>query len=61
LAEIADLVVNAEESPEEAQPTVRVAIVPLPMLAEALKEIFSKLGQQQDDFGGDEPSDLDSN
>ena len=42
LAEIADLVVNAEEQPAESQPVVRIAFVPLPMLSEALKEIFSR-------------------
>ena len=60
LAEIADLVVNAEESPEAAQPMVRVAIVPLPMLAEALKQIFSELGKQ-DDSSEDETPELHSN
>jgi tetratricopeptide (TPR) repeat protein len=61
LAEIADLVVNAEELPEATHPMVRVAIVPLPMLAEALKEIFSELGQQQDASRGNETPDLRSN
>jgi tetratricopeptide (TPR) repeat protein len=48
LAEIADLVVNAEEQqPAERPPTVvRVAFVPLPMLSDALRELFSQLGSQ---------------
>ncbi len=49
LAEIADLVVNAEEQqPAERSPqaVVRIAFVPLPMLSQALRELFSELGNQ---------------
>jgi tetratricopeptide (TPR) repeat protein len=48
LAEIADLVVNAEEQQpaERPQTLVRVAFVPLPMLSDALRELFSELGSQ---------------
>jgi tetratricopeptide (TPR) repeat protein len=66
LAEVADLVVNAEEAPAETQPVVRVAIVPLPMLAEALQELFSEMSRQSNDSGAndsaeDETGDLRSN
>jgi tetratricopeptide (TPR) repeat protein len=46
LAELADLVVNAEEAekPEPAATVVRVAFVPLPMLSSALREFFAELG-----------------
>jgi len=47
LAEIADLVVNAEEQPAEPEPVVRVAFVPLSMLSKALKEIFAELSSRQ--------------
>ncbi len=47
MAEIADLVVNAEEQPAEPQPVVRVAFVPLSMLSQALKEIFAELSSQR--------------
>lgn len=47
LAEIADLVVSAEEPPKETQLVVRIAIVPLPMVSQALKEIFAELGKQR--------------
>jgi tetratricopeptide (TPR) repeat protein len=49
LAEIADLVVNAEEQqPTEQKPqmVVRVAFVPLAKLSEALRDLFSELGSQ---------------
>ena len=51
LAEIADLVINAEEQqPAEQKPqmVVRIAFVPLPMLSEALRELFSQLGTKPD-------------
>jgi tetratricopeptide (TPR) repeat protein len=49
LAEIADLVVNTtEEQPAKPQPVVRVAFVPLSMLSEALKELFTELGSQRE-------------
>lgn len=47
LAEIADLVVNAEEQQSAERPrqtVVRIAFVPLPMLSDALKELFSEMG-----------------
>jgi tetratricopeptide (TPR) repeat protein len=48
LAEIADLVVNAEEMPVDDHPktVVRVAVVPLPMLSAALREFFTELGTE---------------
>jgi tetratricopeptide (TPR) repeat protein len=49
LAEIADLVVNAEEQQPAERPrqtVVRVAFVPLTKLSEALREFFSELGSQ---------------
>jgi tetratricopeptide (TPR) repeat protein len=44
LAEIADLVVKAEELQAEERPktVVRVAFVPLPMLSQALREFFTE-------------------
>jgi tetratricopeptide (TPR) repeat protein len=49
LAEIAEVVVNAEEAPaqEKAPTVVRVAFVPLPMLSEALRDFFTELGTQK--------------
>ncbi|HEX4070434.1 MAG TPA: hypothetical protein VHX68_04675 [Planctomycetaceae bacterium] len=49
LAEIADLVVNAEEQQPAERPrqtVVRIAFVPLRMLSQALRELFSELGSQ---------------
>jgi tetratricopeptide (TPR) repeat protein len=49
LAELADLVLNAEEvkTQEPAPTVVRVAFVPLPMLSEALREFFAELGAEK--------------
>jgi len=50
LAEIADLVVNAEEAQTSDQKTVvRVAFVPLPMLSDAIKEFFSETASERSD------------
>jgi tetratricopeptide (TPR) repeat protein len=49
LAEIADLVVNAEEQQPTAQKpqmVVRVAFIPLTKLSDALRDLFSELGNQ---------------
>ena len=46
LAEIAEMVVQAEEAPVEKPKVIRVAFVSLPMLPEALKELFSELTNQ---------------
>jgi tetratricopeptide (TPR) repeat protein len=43
LAEIAEMVVQAEEAPVEKAKVIRVAFVSLPMLPDALKELFSEL------------------
>lgn len=55
LAEVADLVLNAEVAPtQEKSPTVvRVAFVPLRSLSEALRELFAELGSgnNNDDRG----------
>jgi tetratricopeptide (TPR) repeat protein len=49
LAELSDMVVNTEEQqPPEPKPTVRVAFIPLPMLPDALKEIFAELNERGD-------------
>lgn len=47
LAEIADMIVNTEEQPAEKPTVVRVAIVPLRMLSQALKELFAELGSER--------------
>ncbi len=48
LAEIADLVVKAEEIPvqDQVKTVVRVAVVPLPMLSQALREFFAESGTE---------------
>ncbi len=56
LAEIADLVVNAEEQqPAERspQPVVRIAFVPLPMLSQALRELFVGTEASQSNIASD--------
>ena len=49
MAELADLVVNAEElkAEEHAKAVVRVAVVPLPMLSQALREFFTETGTEK--------------
>jgi hypothetical protein len=48
LAEVADLVVNAEEATaSEPKTVVRVAFVPLPMLSDAIKEFFSETASER--------------
>jgi predicted Zn-dependent protease len=45
LAEVADLVVNAETAPAESQGPVHIAVVPLPMLTEAIKAFLANAGK----------------
>jgi tetratricopeptide (TPR) repeat protein len=48
LAEVADLVVNAEEATaSEPKTVIRVAFVPLPMLSDAIKEFFSETASER--------------
>jgi len=48
LAEVADLVVNAEEATaSEPKTVIRVAFVPLPMLSDAIKEYFSETASER--------------
>jgi tetratricopeptide (TPR) repeat protein len=48
LADIADLVVNSETAPAESQGPVHIAVVPLPMLTEAIKAFLAKAGPAED-------------
>jgi tetratricopeptide (TPR) repeat protein len=45
LADVADLVVNAETAPAESQGPVHIAVVPLPMLTEAIKAFLANAGK----------------
>jgi tetratricopeptide (TPR) repeat protein len=48
LADIADLVVNSETGPAEGHGPIHIAVVPLPMLTEAIKAFLAKAGQTED-------------
>lgn len=49
LADVADLVVNAETAPVESQGPVHIAVVPLPMLTEAIKAFLARTGKAADE------------
>jgi tetratricopeptide (TPR) repeat protein len=53
LADVADLVVNAESPPVESQGPVHVAVVPLPMLTEAIKAFLAKVGRDPESSESD--------
>lgn len=46
LAEIADLVVNTTHAAAEPEMVVRIAVVPLPMVTQALQALLNELNQQ---------------
>jgi tetratricopeptide (TPR) repeat protein len=54
LADVADLVVNAETPPVGSQGPVHVAVVPLPMLTEAIKAFLARIGRGRESRDSDE-------
>ena len=59
LAEVADLVLNAEEGDKEANVTIHFAVVPLRLLNEALKRLLSRggVGEAPDEAAEDRSAD----
>jgi tetratricopeptide (TPR) repeat protein len=55
MAELADLIVNAEQSSPDSPTLVRVAIVPLRMISQALEQLLADLASR-DGSGASEPN-----